>query len=822
MSDLDIVTFDWVEKTLVTQVATAENALAAFNREPLDDVKARQKRLLACLFSIQQVTGCLRSLNLTKGALLTAELERALQRLFQDELQGERRLLVLGGVLQGVKLLPAYLAHIREVRRDTGDGLIRCVNDLRRWMGEPARPSCLFFSPALAPGAGVTPGGDRTDEGALRETVATERAAYRRAAQAAMRRESIEDNMATVQHCAAALRDAFRGSAPEAFWYAMEGVAAGVAARAIPRDRGLARLLQAGDRLLAAVAERGWAALDSWDTDHWLHQLLFYLASSKAPPPPVEAIRQAFDVTPEQVTVMYRSLLHLRAVEPALRSALAEVVKCQQFLNQLNPSLLQAGMPELESVAGAHVDAAIERLQVMDHIDLADELGEARARLALIYHARSSNAEEELAAVATHILNVRYTLEAILEHGHRGDAGFAMRLQRGVVESTLHRLEGARQSLQSLLRHRHWLSVTGAPPTTEQERESLALAAQRLVNYPLLDQQDRAPRDHLAKLVAQFERAAGEPDEADWSALYDAVRAIVVVMTPPDGRRITRDACQRIEDAASALEYQDLAREGAILRQCSDWIEATERVRGIQEDEAAFDMALAVIYVRQRLQRWLSDPALSGDDLLSRAEACLQRIAGPPLPVATDASADAAAEGDAASDTPEAAAAVGAAPVTDAPRAATSAADEETAMLDTPPEPDAPPPQDEDAILRQAFLDEAQMLQRDLEGALSRWAETLSVDADLRSAGRRFHSLKGNGRVVDAAVISEVGARGEILVDELLSGVRTATPAAAKNLMALAQSLPPLIEAFGEEREAPDEEARALALIDASFHEDDD
>ena len=187
MSDLDIVTFDWVEKTLVTQVATAENALAAFNREPLDDVKARQKRLLACLFSIQQVTGCLRSLNLTKGALLTAELERALQRLFQDELQGERRLLVLGGVLQGVKLLPAYLAHIREVRRDTGDGLIRCVNDLRRWMGEPARPSCLFFSPALAPGAGVTPGGDRTDEGALRETVATERAAYRRAAQAAMR-----------------------------------------------------------------------------------------------------------------------------------------------------------------------------------------------------------------------------------------------------------------------------------------------------------------------------------------------------------------------------------------------------------------------------------------------------------------------------------------------------------------------------------------------------------------------------------------------------------------------------------------------------------
>ena len=114
------------------------------------------------------------------------------------------------------------------------------------------------------------------------------------------------------------------------------------------------------------------------------------------------------------------------------------------------------------------------------------------------------------------------------------------------------------------------------------------------------------------------------------------------------------------------------------------------------------------------------------------------------------------------------------------------------------------------------------MLQRDLEGALSRWAETLSVDADLRSAGRRFHSLKGNGRVVDAAVISEVGARGEILVDELLSGVRTATPAAAKNLMALAQSLPPLIEAFGEDREAPDEEARALALIDASFHEDDD
>lgn len=105
---------------------------------------ADKKPLLQCMWAVHQITSTLRMLGMSKGEMLTLEMERSLNYVYKDKVTGERRKLALGGLMQALKVLPAYLSHTQSSRQDTGQGLEQHVNDLRRWLGEKPRPQAYF------------------------------------------------------------------------------------------------------------------------------------------------------------------------------------------------------------------------------------------------------------------------------------------------------------------------------------------------------------------------------------------------------------------------------------------------------------------------------------------------------------------------------------------------------------------------------------------------------------------------------------------------------------------------------------------------------
>ena len=87
-----------------------------------DDPNQKQA-LLRCMWSVHQITSTFRALGLSKAEMLTLEMERSLNFLYKGKIVGERRKLAMGGLMQALKIIPAYLEHTEAVRVDTGRGL---------------------------------------------------------------------------------------------------------------------------------------------------------------------------------------------------------------------------------------------------------------------------------------------------------------------------------------------------------------------------------------------------------------------------------------------------------------------------------------------------------------------------------------------------------------------------------------------------------------------------------------------------------------------------------------------------------------------------
>ena len=149
----DIVSLKWVISLMNKQAENAEAALVAYGKDP-----SQKQSLLQCMWAVHQITSTLRALGMRKAEMLTLEMERSLNFLYKDKVVGERRKLTMGGLMQALKVIPAYLAHTQNVRMDTGRGLEQYVNDLRRWVGERPRPQAFFFHMEIDPCVGITQG----------------------------------------------------------------------------------------------------------------------------------------------------------------------------------------------------------------------------------------------------------------------------------------------------------------------------------------------------------------------------------------------------------------------------------------------------------------------------------------------------------------------------------------------------------------------------------------------------------------------------------------------------------------------------------------
>ena len=237
----DIVALKWVVGLMNKQAESAETALVEYSNNP-----AEKSPLLNCMWAVHQITSTLRALGMKKGEMLTLEMERSLNFIYKDKVSGERRKLTMGGLMQALKVLPAYLAHTQNSRQDTGQGLEQHVNDLRRWLGERPRPQAFFFHMEIAPGAGITEGASPASDEEVKSRANVMLALYLEMAKMALRRRNVNESMKTVARVARKMQLLFAGTEAERFWFAMIGLCEGIAGGLIVPDECIAQIFKTG------------------------------------------------------------------------------------------------------------------------------------------------------------------------------------------------------------------------------------------------------------------------------------------------------------------------------------------------------------------------------------------------------------------------------------------------------------------------------------------------------------------------------------------------------------------------------------------------
>jgi hypothetical protein len=220
----DIVSLKWVIGLIKSQADAAEASLVEFGKDP-----EQKQALLRCMWSVHQITSTFKALGMRKAEMLTLEMERSLNFLYKGRIPADRQNLTLGGLMQALKIIPAYLEHTENLRIDTGLGLELFVNDLRRWAGERPRPRAFFFYTEIPEGAGITEGASPASADEIRSRANVMLALYLEMAKQALRKVKVAESMKNVARIARKMQTLFAGTEQERFWFTMIGLCEGIA-----------------------------------------------------------------------------------------------------------------------------------------------------------------------------------------------------------------------------------------------------------------------------------------------------------------------------------------------------------------------------------------------------------------------------------------------------------------------------------------------------------------------------------------------------------------------------------------------------------------
>ena len=324
----DIVALKWVVGLMNKQAENAESALVDYSNNPGD-----KKPLLHCMWAVHQITSTLRALGMKKGEMLTLEMERSLNYIYKDKVSGERRKLTMGGLMQALKVLPAYLAHTQNSRQDTGQGLEQHVNDLRRWLGERPRPQAFFFHIDLPPKAGITEGATPATDEEVMSRANVMLALYLETAKMALRRRNVAESMKTVARVSRKMQVLFAGTEVERYWFTKIGLCEGIAGGLIVPDECIAQIFKTGAFLIKYARENGSAIDGSVDYEDSIQHMLFYIAACKSKPVHIAQIRKAFGIDDNTLEAASRGLVHIDAVMTALSGAMNQLDNVMEFIN---------------------------------------------------------------------------------------------------------------------------------------------------------------------------------------------------------------------------------------------------------------------------------------------------------------------------------------------------------------------------------------------------------------------------------------------------------------------------------------------------------
>jgi len=745
----DIVALKWVVGLMNRQAESAEAALVEYSNNPAD-----KSPLLNCMWAVHQITSTLRALGMKKGEMLTLEMERSLNFIYKDKVSGERRKLAMGGLMQALKVLPAYLAHTQNSRQDTGQGLEQHVNDLRRWLGERPRPQAFFFHMEIAADAGITPGASPASDEEIKSRANVMLALYLEMAKLALRRRNVSESMKTVARVARKMQLLFAGTEAERFWFAMIGLCEGIAGGLIVPDECIAQIFKAGAFMIKYARENG-AALDpAVDYEDTLQLILFYIAACKSRPVHIAQIRKAFGIDDTTVETASRGLVHIDALITALSGAMEQLNRAVDFLNAHDLQVAGASPGQDDDTTALDaIEAAEYRLVAASQINHADSLHRVRIKLAELYRGlyRESSGQHEQAVndVIRGIVEVKLDIEHKLEHGLSSSfSSKEYELRESVVTATFAHMGMVENYLHKILRRKALASALAKKPADDESLMRLTIALNRHLN--------KTDQGH-----EELRRAVRDADDghADIDLLYRLAREYLDEQEDIPDRKAIEQSMELLSEISGALSFAGMTREGRVMEQCLNWLATASRAGSVREDDAFRCFADAFAQIELHLQRSLVDPLDDTSHMIAHAEQRAAELDRLRAQVSTGADVINPVRAEAAN-----------------------------VIQDAEISPE----------FREVFIEEAEEIVAELTALGEAWCSDPAANQVLRDIRRHFHTFKGNGRAVGANILGELGWAAQDMLDRVLDGELEPTDSVQALVNEVIATLPTLVASYRE------------------------
>jgi len=743
----DIVSLKWVIGLMNKQAENAETSLIEFSKDT-----GQKKPLLQCMWAVHQITSTLRALGIKKGEMLTIEMERSLNALYKDTINGERRKLTMGGLMQALKVLPAYLAHVQNDRVDTGRGLEQYVNDLRRWVGERPRPPAFFFHMDLDEMTGISANANTASDDEIKSRANVMLALYLEMAKSALRKRNVRESMKIVARISRKMQTLFAGTPAERFWMVQIGLCEGIAGGLIVPDECVAQVFKTGAFVIKYARENGSDVDTTVDYDSYLQQMLYYIASCQSKPVHIANIREVFGITDDTIEASRRGLVHMDALVTALDGALIQLNGAVDYISSNDlAKAAQEGKEPAESTALDGIEGAQQRLSAAGQLAHVDSLESVYDKLKKLYSGSFSDdslkAEKAVSDIVRGIVDVKLDVEYKLEHGVC--SSFSSRefeLRESVVSATFTQMSMVENSLHEILRRKALAAALTEKPSGMDGAFRLTSALHRYLN--------KSDQGHseLRQAVQASDNGEGNLEE-----LYALALDFLNNLGGTPERQAIRDSLELLEEIVGALGFAGLEREAELIEKCHSWLAAASKAGSVREDVAFRCFADVFAQIELHLQRSLIDPLDNTSHMLAFAEQQAAELGEWSQKLSSGADVVVPAELEKSNYVQDA---------------------------DIPAE------------FREVFIEESEEIVAELSQLLNVWSLDPQPNEHLRDIRRHFHTFKGNGRAVGANVLGELGWAAQDMLDRVLDGDLSATGNVQSAIEDVVRALPALVASY--------------------------
>jgi len=761
----DYVALDWIKGEISQTLEQAQYALEAVANSSEDSSSMR-----ACLTAIHQVHGTLKMVQLTGPTDIAAEMEELAQGMMNNSLPDEAK--GQEALMQAILQMPGYLDRIHREQRDSPEFADLLVNELRIARGEAPRAGSASGESSGVAVNWFEQEADIVDQAAFEAdrgaaTVKKLRQHYQAALAGLLRKEAPRDNLSLLGKVLTRLGKLTGDSGMAHLFQLGLAVIEGVSAGAIKLDNSLASQLKALDGEIKRLGEQGAAVLGQASAE--LGQGLLSLVN---------------DAT---------------KVTPRIAAARIKFNQREDLLPELS-SNTNFG-PDDETLA-AVANILIEELtSITDKLDLYVRSGTKTKQdiLDLVPALKQIGSTLSVVGLQDHQQTVAQQLLTIDKINEQADAAH---------EDQLIDMAGAFLQIEASLR-----SMSGVAEDGSND------------NFANLNEAESSVIREIRKGLAQSRDK------------------VIEFVTSEFSQDKLEDLAPALRDLRGGLSMVNQQRSGDVLLACAQYVESellgTQPVPELVAMDDLADALTSIDYYLERLLESSSDPYLQMVDV---AEAAISKLGYPveqALLTEADARATIASEKLKAKEQDESAAedetdfeqGMSASPADDTARSIDAinpaeaidlaegfAVPAETVLNDLGAEVVNDEPVVDDGVIDdeilEIFIEEAAEVLETIHEYFPQWRSAPNDNDALAELCRAFHTLKGSGRMVGAVVLGELAWSIENLLNRVIDGGVSVSPAMINLIDDVIERLPSGVDAFNSGQQSSFEVSELVALAD--------